>query len=171
MQRLHVDDLVGKLLEQSGWHVLNLPAIAMIEEQIPLGDGRFHLRRVGDVLHPEREPLQSLERTKLGMGSLDFSAQYQQAPVPPEGNLIRWNWFKFYDDPPANRPNDKIFVSWDTAMSAKELSGYSVGMVLQVRGDTIYILDVVREQLEYPDLRRAVLRTYHRWANACTSFA
>ena len=171
MQRLHVDDLVGKLLEQSGWHVLNLPAIAMIEEQIPLGDGRFHLRRVGDVLHPEREPLQSLERTKLGMGSLDFSAQYQQAPVPPEGNLIRWNWFKFYDDPPGNRPNDKIIVSWDTAMSAKELSSYSVGLVLQVRGDTIYILDVVREQLEYPDLRRAVLRTHYRWANACTSFA
>ena len=105
------------------------------------------------------------------MGSLDFSAQYQQAPVPTEGNLIRWNWFKFYDDPPANRPNDKIIVSWDTAMSAKELSSYSVGIVLQVRGDTIYILDVVREQLEYPDLRRAVMWSHHRWVNACTSFA
>ena len=28
MQRLHVDDLVGVLLEQGGWHHLNLPAIA-----------------------------------------------------------------------------------------------------------------------------------------------
>jgi hypothetical protein len=28
MQRLHVDDLVGALLEQGGWHHLDLPAIA-----------------------------------------------------------------------------------------------------------------------------------------------
>ena len=28
MQRLHVDDLVGHLLEQEGWTLLKLPAIA-----------------------------------------------------------------------------------------------------------------------------------------------
>src|SRR6266567_5948168 len=32
MQRLHVDDLVGYLLEQGGWTHLNLPAIAINEE-------------------------------------------------------------------------------------------------------------------------------------------
>jgi hypothetical protein len=35
---------------------------------------------VGDVLHPAREPLESLEQTRRGMGSLDFSAQYWPAP-------------------------------------------------------------------------------------------
>ena len=36
MQRLHDDDLVGHLLEQGGWHELNLPAIAEMEQIVPL---------------------------------------------------------------------------------------------------------------------------------------
>ncbi len=171
MQRLHVDDLAGRLLEQHGWHVLNLPAIAMSAERIPLGHDRVHVRRPGDVLHAEREPLTSLEQTRLGMGSLDFAAQYQQAPVPPEGNLIKWSWFKFFDDFPAKEPNDRIIVSWDTAMSSKELSSYSVGVVMQVRKETVFVIDIIRKQLEYPDLRRMVLQTHHRWKNISTGYA
>jgi hypothetical protein len=40
MQRLHVDDLVGMLLEQSGWEHLDIPAIAQEPQRIPLGGGR-----------------------------------------------------------------------------------------------------------------------------------
>jgi hypothetical protein len=32
------------------------------------------------------------------MGSATFAAQYQQAPVPPGGNMVKWEWFKWYDD-------------------------------------------------------------------------
>ena len=31
---------------------------------------------------------------------MEFAAQYQQAPVPLGGNLIKWLWFKFYERPP-----------------------------------------------------------------------
>ena len=55
MQRLHVDDLVGHLLEQDGWETLILPAIAEVERDIPVGPDRFHHRRAGELLHPERE--------------------------------------------------------------------------------------------------------------------
>jgi hypothetical protein len=55
MQRLHDDDLCGFLKNSHDWVVLNLPAIALKDEQIPIGDGRFHDRHIGDVLHPERE--------------------------------------------------------------------------------------------------------------------
>src|SRR5205807_1686615 len=85
MQRLHVDDLVGHLLEQEGWQHLNLPAIAECEESIALSPARNYLRRPGDVLHPEREPQSELDKTKHSMGSLNFSAQYQQAPVADGG--------------------------------------------------------------------------------------
>ena len=44
----------------------------------------------------------------------------------------------------------KLIVSWDTAMSAGELSDYSACVVLQVKDGIAYILDVVRERLEYP---------------------
>ena len=39
MQRLHVDDLVGHLLQEGDWTVLNLPAIAEFEQDFPLGWG------------------------------------------------------------------------------------------------------------------------------------
>ena len=32
------------------------------------------------------------------MGSQTFSAQYQQAPVPPGGALIKWHWFRTLRD-------------------------------------------------------------------------
>jgi len=85
MQRLHLDDLVGHLLEQEGWTHLNLPAIAESEFRVPLGPGRYHLRRVGELLHPEREPREVLDEFKRSMGSLDFAAQYQQEPVAEGG--------------------------------------------------------------------------------------
>ncbi len=34
-----------------------------------------------------------LEKLKAEMGTYDFSAQYQQAPVPAGGNMIKWEWF------------------------------------------------------------------------------
>jgi len=98
MQRLHMDDLVGHLLEQEGWTHLNLPAIAESEQYVPLGPGRFHVRRPGDVLHPAREPRTVLDELKYSMGSIDFAAQYQQQPIAEGGNLIKWAWFQFYDD-------------------------------------------------------------------------
>ncbi|MGE0652363.1 MAG: MerR family DNA-binding protein [Alphaproteobacteria bacterium] len=55
MQRLHEDDLSGHLLSQGGWRHLCLLAIATEDHDIPIGDGRVHKRRVGEVLQPERE--------------------------------------------------------------------------------------------------------------------
>ena len=98
------------------------------------------------------------------MGSVEFAARYQQEPVPPGGNLIRWSWFKTYEEPPGPSPGDRLIVSWDTAMSAKELSNYSVGVVMQVRGETVYVLDVVRDRLDYPALKRKVIETHRRWS-------
>jgi hypothetical protein len=122
MQRLHVDDLVGHLLEEGGWYHLNLPAIAEFEDSIELSNYKTHLRQAGDVLHPEREPRSVLDAAKRAMGTMDFSAQYQQSPIIVGGNLIKWNWFRVYDQPPARNSRDRIIVSWDTALSAKELA-------------------------------------------------
>jgi predicted phage terminase large subunit-like protein len=163
MQRLHLDDLVGHLIEEGGWTHLNLPAIAEIDESIPLGGGRVHHRLIGDVLHPEREPLAELNKLKRTMGSLEFAAQYQQQPVPTEGNLVKWPWFRFYDEPPELLSTDRIIVSWDTAMSSKELADYSACVVLHVRGQTVYVRDVFRARLDYPDLRRKVIEMDWHW--------
>ena len=47
MQRLHLDDLAGHLLERSGFEHLCLPAIAERKQIIQLGGGRSHLREIG----------------------------------------------------------------------------------------------------------------------------
>jgi predicted phage terminase large subunit-like protein len=167
-QRLHDDDLIGGLIRQGGWEHLSLPAIAEQDETIPLGNGRFHYRKAGDVLHPDRESIAVLNELKREMGSITFSAQYQQSPVPEGGNMIRRSWFTSHDGPPIPCNTDRIIVSWDTAMSAKELSSYSVGLVLLVRGETVFVLDVIRDQLEYPNLRRKVIETHERWRNVST---
>jgi hypothetical protein len=75
MQRLHEDDLAGHVLRQGGWEHLDLPAIAVEEQVLQLGPERRHLRRVGDVLHPEREGLAALEALKRELGGMMFSAQ------------------------------------------------------------------------------------------------
>jgi len=165
MQRLHEDDLVGTLLRMGGWEHLNLPAIALVQETIPLGSARVHVRRADDVLHPEREPRSSLEQTRTGMGSTDFAAQYQQAPVSPGGNMIRWKWFSTYDTHPQVNAGDRLVLSWDTALSSKEFSSYSACVVALKKGEAIYLLDVWRGQVEYPDLRRKVIAMHDQWSH------
>ena len=158
MQRLHVDDLVGHVLEKGPpWTHLNLPAIADSPQQIALGNGRTYRREVDEVLHPEREPIDVLEELKASMGSQGFSAQYQQEPVPAGGALIKRDWFRSYARTPERRPGDRIVQSWDTASKASKTNDFSVCTTWLIRDADYYLLDVLRARLEYPELRRRIL--------------
>ena len=65
-QRLHPDDYIGMLLRSGeGWTLLSLPAIAEKEEYVPIGPGQPHLRRVGDLLHPQQQSLELLEANSV----------------------------------------------------------------------------------------------------------
>lgn len=158
MQRLHVDDLVAHVLEKEKWVHLDLPAIAEVDQEFILSDGRRYTRSVGGILHPEREPKHVLGKIKQTITSMTFSAQYQQRPVPEEGNLIRWAWFEHYTELPSTRPGDRIIQSWDTAMTTSEMSDYSVCTTWLVQEGNYYLIDVYRRRLEYPDLVHAVIR-------------
>lgn len=81
MQRVHEDDLVGHILGLDEWTVLSLPAIATENQSVPIGHGKYHMRKEGEVLHPERESYELLMRAKEILGSAQFQAQYLQAPV------------------------------------------------------------------------------------------
>jgi predicted phage terminase large subunit-like protein len=145
--------------------------IAEYEQHIDVSATRSLLRPVGNILHPEREPGSVLDATRRSMGSLTFAAQYQQDPVVDGGNLNKWQWFKFYDKPPTRNHSDRIIVSWDTALSAKELSSYSACVVVQVRGESAYLLEVFRDRLEYPELKRKVIEFHLRWKSYTNNYA
>ena len=157
MQRLHEEDLAGFLLEQDGWEHLDLPAIAVEDQEVPIGPGEVHKRKAGEVLHPEREPKEVLDRIKADIGSLRFSAQYQQRPVPAEGNLIKRIWFQAYEDRPERRTGDQVVQSWDVATSTGETNDYSVCTTWLVRKKDYYLLHVLRGRLEFPALKRKVI--------------
>ena len=167
MQRLHVNDLAGHLLENEAgeWTHLDLPAIALEPQEIPIGDDEFHPRNLGDVLHPERESRDLLlGRIKRTMGSETFSAQYLQRPVPEEGNMIKRAWLRFYDLLPERGPNDRTIQSWDTAMKPDERSDHSVCTTWLKMGGLYYLIDVTRERVDFPDLKRLVIGLHRQFS-------
>jgi predicted phage terminase large subunit-like protein len=162
MQRLHEDDLAGHLLEAGGWEHLCLPAIAETDEEIPIGDGALVHRRVGDLLHESREGREVLDALRASMGSAAFSAQYQQAPIPAGGALVQLHWLGRYDRPPERGPRDRIVLSCDCASKDGVLNDYSVCITALVQKTKVYLLDVTRERLNFPDLVKLVTRLANR---------
>src|SRR5947208_278632 len=159
MQRLHEDDLVGHVLGQEPWEVVCFPAIAEAEEVHEIatiwGPRRFTRRR-GDALHPERESLATLEHIRRTIGEYNFAGQYQQAPAPLGGGLVKAAWFKRYAENERPERFERIVQSWDTANKATELSDFSVCTTWGMRDKNLYLLGVLRRRLEYPALKRAV---------------
>jgi hypothetical protein len=101
MQRLHEDDLVGHVLGQEPWEVVSFPAIAEADEAhevTTIWGPRCFRRRHGEALHPEREPLDILDRLRRTIGEYNFAGQYQQSPAPLGGGLVKVEWFKRYRD-------------------------------------------------------------------------
>ena len=167
-QRLHPDDLTGLMLEEKGWKNLSLPAIAETDEIIPLMNGRSHLRRQGDVLHPERESKSLLDRIKANLGSAVFEAQYQQNPLPADSDLIRRAWFRTYADVDfAGGRSIEVVQSWDVATSDKETADWSVCTTWWVKDDVYYLIDVFRARLRYPDLKRKIVSLAQTYGCTC----
>jgi predicted phage terminase large subunit-like protein len=158
MQRVHMDDLTGFVTSQSDeWEILDLPAIAEVEEHIPISDTKTYFRRVGEALSPEREPLSILENMKSQLGSDAFSAQYQQRPVPPGGAMIKRDWIERYQELPPHRERSLILQSWDTASKGGPENDFSVCTTWVIsRAGRWYLVDVWRKRVDYPELKTAV---------------
>jgi hypothetical protein len=159
MQRLHQDDLVGHVREQEGWEVVCFPAIAEADEEhvieSPFGPVRFR-RRVGDLLHPERESREILEQMRRAIGEYPFAGQYQQAPAPLGGGMIKEQWFQRYGPNELPDSFDQVIQSWDTANKPTELSDYSVCTTWGIKDKRLFLRHVLRKRMGYPDLKRAV---------------
>src|SRR6516165_8406778 len=169
MHRLHQDDLTAHVLAQEAWEVVRLPALAEADEELcadtALGPQCFTRRR-GEALQPEREPLAVLEHIRRTIGEYNFAGQYQQAPAPLGGGLVKAVWFPRYGPEELPPRFERIVQSWDTANKASELSDFSVCTSWGVAGKNLYLLDVLRRRMEYPELKRAVREQYDRFSPA-----
>jgi predicted phage terminase large subunit-like protein len=151
-QRLHPDDLSGKLTRSPEWTVLRLPAIAVQEESIPIGNNQYHLRRVGDPLFAEREPLHVLVSLRSQRPDV-FAGQYQQNPMPRGGAIIKPEWLPRYDELPKKTSSSACIQAWDTASKLGEENSRSACVTLLIQGNEYYVVNVWVGQCDYGTLK------------------
>ena len=139
MTRWHYDDLVGRILnnpeERKQWTWLSLPAI----------------NENNEALWAERFSIDKLNEIKNTLGSMHFSALYQQKPVATENQIYKYEWWKYYSAPPTFK---MIVQSWDTAFKTSEQNDFSVCQTWGVADNGYYLLDLVRRKIEFPELLR-----------------
>jgi predicted phage terminase large subunit-like protein len=164
-QRLHPDDFSAYLLEKETFEHLCLPSIAEIPEDIPLYNNRVFARRIGDLLSPDREPQDVLDRIKADIGTYAFQAQYQQNPTAAENEFLSMSDLHLVDA----LPNQNVFVrrvqSWDTAMKDGPRCDYSVGLTFgwHAHEECWYLLDIYRKRVNITELKAAVRRSRKHW--------
>jgi len=165
LTRWHEDDLAARLLKLAAedpaadrWMVIAFPAVA--EENGHPSDPR----RPGEALWPDRYPLKELMTIKTIIGSYEWAALYQQRPSPDEGGILNRNWWKFYQQPPAQF--DEVLQSWDMSFKETTSGSFVVGQVWGRKGADKYLLDQVRDRMDFPATVQAVRTLSAKWPQA-----
>ncbi|MDR2005898.1 MAG: phage terminase large subunit [Acidaminococcales bacterium] len=164
MTRWREDDIAGRILDEAEangekWHIVRLPCIAEDGGADALG------RKPGETLWPEHGfDARWAARQKATVGERTWNALYQQNPLPAEGNIIKNDWWRFYHVPPQSF--DLIFQSWDMAFKGGEANDYVVGQVWGALGPSLYLLDQVRDKLNFPRTLREVANMRDKWPTA-----
>lgn len=144
--RWHTDDLIGHLIrnmnngEGDTFNVITYAAIAEHDEP--------H-RKQGEALHPERYDLTQLDAIRQAVGPMDWSALYQQHPVPEGGAIFKLDQFKRWNSTNLPPSFDQIIGSWDMTFKDSKSSDFVVGQVWGKKGVDCYLLDQVRGQWDF----------------------
>ena len=167
MQRLHDRDLTGYLLsEHPGEYVhLNIPAIAPedITYYYPNSDKVFYEYKKGEYLSKNRLDASVLDKLKKKLGSYAFEGQYMQNPFPEGGGMVKDHWWRTYDPNTFDTTGCEIYISLDAAGKTGLKNDPSVFTIWAKKGEDHYLLDVVREKLEFPDLKKKAKLLLEKW--------
>ena len=163
--RWHQRDLIGRLTKDGAmnedgdqYEVFEFPAILNEDEPERMKS-----------LWPEQWSLESLLRTKASMANVlwQWNAQYQQNPTASESAIIKREHIKWWphQTPPAC---EFIVQAYDTAMTTKERSDYSVcqtwGVWTTEDGvDNVILLNRVKGKFEFPELKKMALEQINDW--------
>ncbi len=190
LTRWHPDDLAGRLMatedwEEGRWKHINFPAIkeqksdrkvmrfelpathpeyATEEATWDMKSGKRQVKDTDQVaLWPERFPIEELERRQR-LNPREFASLYQQQPYIEGGNLLKQEWWRFYPEDLKPESFPVIVIGVDTAFKKTESADYSVAVVagLDRTGD-IYIIDIVRDKWDFPELKQRLIRLNNQW--------
>lgn len=184
-QRIHENDVSGYILDNDDlneWTKLILPMEYEHKRKaktivLPSTDGEIWSDprcKDGQLLWPERIGPKELKSLKNALGSeYAIAGQLQQLPSPATGGIIKKSWFQWWKD---TTPPDIEYIvqSWDTALTAKEMSAYSActtwGVFYDQRGvENVILLSSWRGRVEYPQLREMAKRLFFDYRDTGTS--
>lgn len=167
------DDLSGWLKAQDGqgrWRVINIPAQA--DHDPARGETDILGRQPGEYLESARgRTFEDWELKKLEVGSRSWNALYQGRPSPGEGGLFRRAWWQYCDVLPAYRRPDgtwqadceQVIQSWDMTFKDTKGSDFVVGQVWGRRGAQVWLLDQIRDRMDFTATCKAVEALSAKW--------
>lgn len=179
MQRLSERDLSGHILNQGGYEHLCLPMEFEPERKCVTVIGWEDPRKTeGELLFPELFPQSVIEKEKAIKGASGYAGQYQQRPSPAGGGMWKEHWWNYWVPPGVSMPPvsvkrpDGITVqkraielpvafdaevqSWDFAFKGEMNSDFVVGGVIAAKGASRFVLDLVRDRMDFPTTIKAV---------------
>jgi predicted phage terminase large subunit-like protein len=167
MQRLHDLDLAGKAAEQ-GYTTLSVPMVYESKARraaTPIGweDPRRH---DGELLCPERWNELEVARRKKEFGPDGWAAQDQQDPVPAGGAIYKEEWLKQFFTTRPDLFGHLVLISLDAAFKNRETSSYVCAQVWSYKPPNFFLLDEIRDHLDFLGTVAAVKTLYARFPMA-----
>ena len=175
MQRLHDTDIAAHLLELEDWTVLALPErfwpthpYAWRGQRKDLDESKGSTLGSGDprredraLLWPEQRPA-ALSDAQAASLRYRAAGQLQQWPVPREGQLLKRNWWRFYDPDILTSEKRKprfttVIQSIDTPLKDKESNDFVAIQAWGVRGADRFLLDIRKGHMNYGQAKRAII--------------
>ena len=176
--RWHQRDLIGRLVKDGAmnpdgdqYEMFEFPAILTVPNPCAEPDNPEYdpeaPKTIEKSLWPEQWSLESLQKTRASMPAWQWNAQYQQNPTAQEAALIKREHIKWW---PKEKPPECEFIvqSYDTALTTKERSDYSVcqtwGVFQMDDGNTgVILLNRVKGKWEFPELKQMAHEQYEDW--------
>lgn len=163
--RWHEDDLWGRLLDPEygrplPWKVINLPLEC--DETHIKQEGNPLNRELGEPLWPERYGYEFIEERKTYPSS--YNALYQGRPTSEEGNILKRDWWKYYDVIPADL--NSMLISVDAAFKDEDDSDYVVCQVWGRYGPNVYLVDQVRARMNFPATLQTIRNLVNKYPRA-----
>lgn len=160
-QRTHVDDLQGYLLATGTWEHLNIPEEFEPSDRTTTKIGWTDWRTErGQWLRPERFGPDQANEFKALNGTVGYSGQYLQKPMPDGGTMFQRAWFadRYVDAEPSGL---RLCRYWDLAATAPKLGtdpDWTVGALVGRDPSTgnCYIIDIRRMRSTPLDVERAI---------------
>lgn len=162
-QRLGVDDFAGSLIDAGTFRHFNLPLVAEEKQSFPLYNDRLYTRRPGDILNPDRWSQEDIEDLRRTSGEQVYQAQYQQNPDIVGNGAVRFEEIATREHPLDKNLCAPLVQSWDPAFTTNPGSDYSVCTTWGLYQNQWHLLDLMRDKLDFPDLKRRIVAMRTQW--------